>query len=346
MTETGIPQEISPDEEILGDPEDHGRIAKLVADELGPVAAEQIVEVWRAFDDWERRTRPGEGLRERKKRQTRQRISDVATAMFVARGFDNVRIAEIADAVGVSEKTVYNYFPTKESLVFDMADEQLARLTAAVRDRQLGQSPTAAFVAALKLETARFGDAMGESRMAFLPAFAEMINNTPSLRAAWGEHRYQLVESLAGVLADDFGVDPRDPEPMVASRALVSLLELLYNSQLRRISPETTGAQLKAAMDKDLDRAARLLDTGLWSLNLMTAGGRINKDQLREAARSAEQARQQVMRAMREAKQAWRQLRDEARAAGREAQREAHRERHNAVRGYHAAANRRQPPKP
>lgn len=51
-----------------------------------------------------------EGLRERKKRLTREQISDVATLMFCERGFDNVRIAEIAAAVGVSEKTVYNYF--------------------------------------------------------------------------------------------------------------------------------------------------------------------------------------------------------------------------------------------
>src|SRR5438445_7090556 len=62
---------------------------------------------------------PNNGLRERKKRLLRQQLSDAATEMFVERGFDNVRITEIAEACGVSEKTVYNYFPTKESLILD-----------------------------------------------------------------------------------------------------------------------------------------------------------------------------------------------------------------------------------
>ena len=59
------------------------------------------------------------GLRERKKRLLRQQLSDTATEMFVERGFEGVRITEIAEACGVSEKTVYNYFPTKESLILD-----------------------------------------------------------------------------------------------------------------------------------------------------------------------------------------------------------------------------------
>lgn len=46
---------------------------------------------------------PGaEGLRERKKRLLRQRLSDTATEMFLERGFDAVRVSEIAQACGVS----------------------------------------------------------------------------------------------------------------------------------------------------------------------------------------------------------------------------------------------------
>ena len=61
----------------------------------------------------------GEGLRERKKRLMRQLISNTATSMFLERGFEEVRVAEVAAACEVSEKTVYNYFPTKESLLLD-----------------------------------------------------------------------------------------------------------------------------------------------------------------------------------------------------------------------------------
>jgi AcrR family transcriptional regulator len=53
-----------------------------------------------------------EGLRERKKRQTRDSIALAAMELFQARGFDDVTVAEVAHAAGVSDKTVFNHFPT------------------------------------------------------------------------------------------------------------------------------------------------------------------------------------------------------------------------------------------
>src|SRR5215470_10876795 len=77
---------------------------------------------------------PGEGLRERKKRLMRQKLSDIATAMFLERGFDAVRVAEVAEACGVSEKTVFNYFPTKESLVLDRLQATVESLRTGLAD--------------------------------------------------------------------------------------------------------------------------------------------------------------------------------------------------------------------
>src|SRR6516164_1680672 len=71
---------------------------------------------------------PAVGLRERKKRLMRQQLSDTATQMFLERGFDAVRVAEVAEACGVSEKTVFNYFPTKESLVLDRLETTMASI--------------------------------------------------------------------------------------------------------------------------------------------------------------------------------------------------------------------------
>ena len=88
------------------------------------------------------RAQPDEGLRERKRRLTRQLISDAATVLFATRGFDNVRVSEVAERVGVSEKTIYNYFPTKESMVLDHADEGVERLAAALRERRPDESLT------------------------------------------------------------------------------------------------------------------------------------------------------------------------------------------------------------
>ena len=56
------------------------------------------------------------GLRERKKLATRRAISDIATGLFMERGFDNVTVAEVAEVANVAKMTVFNYFPRKEDL--------------------------------------------------------------------------------------------------------------------------------------------------------------------------------------------------------------------------------------
>jgi hypothetical protein len=72
----------------------------------------------------------------------------------------------------------------------------------------------------------------------------------------------------------------------------------------------------------DLDRGARLLDTGLWALHLMIEGRR-TKDQILEAAARAERGRQQVHQALREAKRLWREVAREAREQARLAEQRA-----------------------
>jgi AcrR family transcriptional regulator len=57
------------------------------------------------------------GLRERKKQQTYDALSQAAIALFLERGFDEVPVADIAAAADVSKPTLFKYFPTKEDLV-------------------------------------------------------------------------------------------------------------------------------------------------------------------------------------------------------------------------------------
>src|ERR671934_1284270 len=85
------------------------------------------------------------GLRERKKQRTRELIAETARRLFLERGFDHVPVAEIARAADVSEKTVFNYFPRKEDLVYWRLQSFEEELIAAVRDRALGESVLDAF---------------------------------------------------------------------------------------------------------------------------------------------------------------------------------------------------------
>jgi AcrR family transcriptional regulator len=77
-----------------------------------------------------------ETLRDRKKAATRQAISDVATRLFEARGFEEVSLAEIAAAADVSVKTIWNHFGSKEELFFDHEDEVLDVLLATLAQRR------------------------------------------------------------------------------------------------------------------------------------------------------------------------------------------------------------------
>jgi len=117
-------------------------------------------------------------------------------------------------------------------------------------------------------------------------------------------------------------VDPDDPEPMIAGRALAGLGDVVFESQIRHIEAGLRGEELRRAVIADLDRAARVIETGLWSFNLLARGARA-KTQALEAARAAEEARTQVMNALKQARAAWAQVRDQTRASSREARTEA-----------------------
>lgn len=288
---------------------------RLIADEMG----DRIAAVMRNFRRWEearyRREHPEEGLRERKRRLTRRLISDAATTLFATRGFDNVKVSEVAERVGVSEKTVYNYFPTKESLVLDNADEHVEQVARALRQRRPDQSPTDAVVEAIKADL-RFVEELPGEMLELFSLFGAMIRSTPSLRAAWLELHDRVATVARDELAAQAGVDPRDPEPVVAGRSLAGLSELAMEAMIRHLGDGLHGAALHAALTADLDRAARLLETGLWSFN-MPRGERA-RTQAVEAARAAEEARRQVLKALRQARAAWEEMRREARGEGEE----------------------------
>jgi AcrR family transcriptional regulator len=301
------------DESLAGTPGEE-LLDRLISDEMGEKIAQVMRAARRAQEAWYRSRNPDEGLRERKRRITRQLISDAATTMFATRGFDNVKVSEVADRVGVSEKTIYNYFPTKESLVLDYADEAVERMARALRERGPEESLTEAVVRAIKEDTERF-DQAPEALIDFVPLFLGMIDSTPALRAAWLEMHDRLANVARDELAAQAGVDPRDPEPMAAGRALAGLAEVGLESRIRRIQEGLRGDELRDAVDGDLQRAARLLETGLWSFSLPRS--QRAKQQAMEAARAAEDARTQVLKALRQARAAWAEVRHEGRRIDR-----------------------------
>ena len=228
----------------------------------------------------------GDGLRERKKRLMRQQLSDTATRMFLERGFDAVRVAEVADVCGVSEKTVFNYFPVKEALIMDRLEGTLAALRTGLGDR--GRSPVEAVLAILAGELGGMtgllrgpreagasqagasdagvgGDAGAEEavRRQAIRRFGDLIRATPALRAYQADMMERSISVATGILAARAGLTPDDPEPQIAARALLGLWRVQADSLRKHLDHAATPARLHELVTADVRRAARIVETGL-----------------------------------------------------------------------------------
>src|ERR1700722_1856142 len=168
------------------------------------------------------------GLRERKKRETRQQISDVARALFAQRGFDAVTISQVAQAAGVAKMTVTNYFPRKEDLVFDRAGAVVASLAAAVTARAPGESLLTAIRRDYAQAAARADVTMGLAS----PEFARMIENSPVLVSRGLEMLDQRERALGDAIAAETGAD--DPQQRIAAAVLAAVPRGLYAEGWRR----------------------------------------------------------------------------------------------------------------
>jgi len=152
-----------------------------------------------------------EGLRERKKRQTRQYISDVATGLFVERGFEAVTVAEIAEAANVSVNTVYNYFPAKEDLFFDRSAGMVDQLARWIRGRDAGESAARAVLRELRGEVEAVSPRVG--LMAGYDRFMRVIHEAPPLRSRLWSLQQEIHDNVVVALREETGAVEGDPLP-------------------------------------------------------------------------------------------------------------------------------------
>src|SRR5438552_3098480 len=197
------------------------------------------------------------GLRETKKLRTRQEIADKAMGLFVKRGFDHVTVAEVAAAADVSEKTVYNYFPTKEDLFYDEVPERERGLVEAIKNRRPGESIAAALG---RRQTAECGRLCSRG----FATFARIIEESPALQAKELEIMARLNETLAAAIRDELRVPEIDAK--VAANMLIGVHWQLFRNARTQALAGRQGPAAVRRLRSDLDRAYRLLEHGLAGL--------------------------------------------------------------------------------
>ncbi|MGW3203626.1 TetR/AcrR family transcriptional regulator [Streptomyces sp. NPDC001135] len=200
------------------------------------------------------------GLRERKKRQTAMRIYRVAIGLFAERGFDNVSVQEIADAAEVSKMTVFNYFGTKEDLVFRPMEEHFGDAARAVRERQPGESAVAA-VRRQFLDMVESRDpAIGLNPEPISRQARELVVRTPVLMERVFLAAQKGTRELAGLLAAETG------DMMLATIAAAMLSaarNALIEEHHRRVAAGEGVDQIAADAPARAQHAFGLVENGL-----------------------------------------------------------------------------------
>jgi AcrR family transcriptional regulator len=170
---------------------------------------------------------PRPSLRERKKLATSRVIRRVALNLVAERGFSHVTVEDIAAAADVSPRTFFNYFPSKEAVLFGSYQGRAEELHARVVHDLPGHSV---------LEVLRV--VLGDQARGIAAEFAELGGDAPSwarqmrsamadppLRAAQAAHMARIESDFASAIAERLGTDPgRDPYPLLLASAAIGVL--------------------------------------------------------------------------------------------------------------------------
>jgi AcrR family transcriptional regulator len=203
-----------------------------------------------------------QGLRERKKAETRQQIAETARRLFGERSFEQVTVAEVAAAADVSEATVFNYFPSKEDLFYSGLEAFETAMLAAIRERAPGESALTAFGRFVTEPRGMLASKDPEviERQA---ATTRVIEQSPALLAREREILDGFTDSLAELLREETGARPEDLEPWVAANAIMGVHRALIAFSRAQILAGARNPTLSRRVRDQAKGAIARLEDGL-----------------------------------------------------------------------------------
>lgn len=201
------------------------------------------------------------GLRERKKLQTREAIAQVAAELFARHGFESVTVDDVASAANVSRQTVFNYFPSKEQMLFDRDAEVEAALLAATRDRPDDASLVDAFRAHTRAFWSRLDSVLSKGPLPH--GFWEIVEPSPALRDYLEATFARQARSVARQLAAERNRPEDDPLCHALARALCGVNAAILTCGLHRLTRGDDPHLTVRDMLAEADQAYDLLEHGL-----------------------------------------------------------------------------------
>jgi AcrR family transcriptional regulator len=200
-----------------------------------------------------------EGLRERKKRETRETIARTAMDLFGVRGYDSVTVADVAQAAGVSEKTVFNYFPAKEDLVLGRGEARRQALIHAIRTRP----PGASLVEPFRRQTEELIDRLADGAGDAIAAVPRLVTGSSVLRERLFLGWEREAAELTPVIAEETGSAPDDLVAGVVARSLAWTHRLVFRAAFSRVIAGEDQSAVAADLREQARRAYDQLERGL-----------------------------------------------------------------------------------
>jgi AcrR family transcriptional regulator len=142
-----------------------------------------------------------EGLRDRTRRAVRAELAEAAIGLFVRQGFDDTTVEDIARTVGMTKRSFFRYFPTKEDVVFDGVDLTAEQVVAAITARPAEEDPWDSLRHVLRAWQEEIH--AGEQVLATL----RLIETTPALVGRLHQRRTQWRRRVSEALRDRPGAD-------------------------------------------------------------------------------------------------------------------------------------------
>ncbi|GGP56288.1 TetR family transcriptional regulator [Streptomyces abikoensis] len=165
------------------------------------------------------------GLRERKKRRTREALVRCAQELFALQGYEGTTVDEIAAAADVSQRTFFRYFAGKEDVALAVQRMIESHILAAVCARPAAEPP----LTALRSAVVECWDGIGEAIESVVPLELyvrtyRMIQETPQLLAAHLRRLAELEDRLTDEIARREGLPAEDPRPRILVAAFSGVM--------------------------------------------------------------------------------------------------------------------------